>query len=97
MVKITDVNIFMMEDSGNLKAFADVTIGDEFAVHGLKVLAGDDGLWVGMPSRYVKKNDTYRDVFHPVSKEGREKLFKAVLDEYKRRVEGERYPAGKRL
>lgn len=86
MAEITDVNIFMMDGSGKLKAFADVTMDGEYAIHGLKVMEGNDGLWVGMPSRYDKKNDTYRDIFHPVSSEAREKLFKVVLDEYRRKA-----------
>ncbi len=46
MVEITNVNIFMMKDSGKLKAFVDVTMDGEYAVHRLKVLEGDDSLWV---------------------------------------------------
>ncbi len=86
MVDITDVSIFTMEGSDKLKAFADVVLDDEYAIHGLKVMEGNDGLWVGMPSRYDKKNDTYRDIFHPISKEAREKLFNAVLDEYRKKT-----------
>lgn len=84
-MEITDVNVFMMEGSGNLKAFVDVTMDGEFAVHGLKVLETDGELWVGMPGRYDKKNDRYRDVFHPISREAKDKLSRVVLEEYKRK------------
>lgn len=82
MAEVTDVRIFEFSGSGQQKAFADVVLDDEYAIHGLKVMEGNDGLWVAMPSRYDRKNDTYRDVFHPISKEAREKLFNAVLEKY---------------
>ncbi|MFP3908776.1 MAG: SpoVG family protein [Archaeoglobaceae archaeon] len=85
MAEVTDVRIFEFSGSGSgqQKAFADVVLDDEYAIHGLKVMEGNDGPWVAMPSRYDRKNDTYRDVFHPISKEAREKLFNAVLEKYK--------------
>jgi len=84
MAEITDVRIFKSKSEGNLKGFAAVTLDGEFVVHGLKVMSKDDGtLWVGFPSRKDSKGE-FLDIFHPVTKEAREKILKAVLDAYQK-------------
>lgn len=88
MAEISDVKIYVTKTDGPQKAFAAVTLDGEFAVHGIKVMARDDGtLWVAFPSRRDSSGG-YRDVFHPVTKEGREKIFQAVLDAYEAQLEG---------
>ncbi len=82
MVDITDVRIYKMEDAGNLRAYATVTLGEAYAVHGLKVLDGEKGLWVSMPATKSRKTGEFKDVFHPISQEAREGLVKAVLAKY---------------
>lgn len=82
MVDITDVRIYKMEDAGNLRAYATVTLGEAYAVHGLKVLDGEKGLWVSMPATKSRKTGEFKDVFHPISQDAREGLVKAVLEKY---------------
>lgn len=67
-------------DEGKVKAIASVNIGDAFAVHGVKVLAGANGDAVVMPS--VKYKDKYQDTFHPINREAREQINNTVLDAY---------------
>ncbi|MFQ5975750.1 MAG: septation protein SpoVG family protein [Candidatus Hydrothermarchaeales archaeon] len=87
MVELSDIRIYKLKDSEKQKAFASVTLDGEFAVHGLKVMARDDGdLWVGFPSRRDASGQ-FRDVFHPITKEAREKIITAVLDAYNNEAE----------
>jgi stage V sporulation protein G len=81
MADITDIRIYKIEGTGNLKAFATVTLDDAFAVHGLKVMEGDSGLWVSMPASKNKRGE-FKDIFHPINKEAREVLVNAVLEAY---------------
>lgn len=81
MADITDIRIYKTDGTGNLKAFATVTLDDAYAVHGLKVLEGDSGLWVSMPASKNKKGE-FKDIFHPINKEAREALVTAVLGAY---------------
>lgn len=82
MVEITDVRIYK-KDKGNLKAFASVTIDNAYVIHGIKILEGERGLRVYMPSSRNKRGE-FRDIFHPISKEAREYLVNAVLEAYRR-------------
>ena len=83
MAEITEVRIYKSRTEGAVKAYATISLDDEFVVKGIKVLEGENGLWVGMPSRRVK-DGTFQDLFHPASKEAREKIVKAVLEAYDR-------------
>ena len=77
--------LFCDEDK-KLKAFASANIGP-FAVHGIRVFENDKGMFINMPSNSytdAQGNKQYEDVFHPVTKEGRELLVKNVLDAYNR-------------
>jgi stage V sporulation protein G len=89
MIEISDVRIFRIIGGDRVKAYANVTLGDEFAVHGVKVMAREDGsLWVSMPRQRSASDGQWRDVFHPVTSEARERLLKAVLEAYERFVDG---------
>lgn len=81
MVEITDVRIYLRENSGNLKAYASVTLDGAFVVHGIKVLEGENGLWVSMPSTRNRRGE-FKDVFHPITRESRDQLVNAVLQAY---------------
>ncbi|MFQ6136274.1 MAG: SpoVG family protein [Candidatus Hydrothermarchaeales archaeon] len=85
MAEITEVRIYKMEDAGNLKAYATVTLDNAYVVHGLKVMEGDNGLWVSMPASRNKKGE-FKDIFHPISSEARETLVSAVISEYESSV-----------
>ncbi len=83
MAQITDVRIYKLKIVGPQKAWAAVTLDGEFAVHGLKVMENEKGLWVSMPARKDAKGE-YQDVFHPITKEARERIIKAVLEAYQK-------------
>ena len=79
-MEITEVNI-NLRDEERLKAFANITFDDVFVVRGLKVIDGNNGLFVCMPSR--KMNDgSYRDIAHPIRNEFRVKLEEIILKTY---------------
>jgi len=87
-MEITEVSI-NLRDEERLKAFANITFDDVFVVRGLKVIHGNKGLFVSMPSR--KMNDgTYRDIAHPINNEFRRKLEKIILDAYFKVLEQEK-------
>lgn len=69
-----------------LKAIASVTLGGAFAVHGLSVYDGQNGLYVKMPA--TKYKDEYNDTFHPITKESRQELSDCVLDAYEQKLGG---------
>lgn len=89
MAQITDVRIYRIEGTGNLRAYATVTLDGAYVVHGLKIMEGEGGLWVGMPASKNKKGE-FKDVFHPINKEARELLVNAVIGAYEKgSTEGE--------
>ncbi len=81
-VNITEVRIALREDD-KLKAFASVTFDDCFVVRGLKIIAGNGGMFVAMPSR-KKPDGTYQDISHPINNEMRDKLETCVISEYEK-------------
>jgi len=81
-VDITEVRIALREDD-KLKAFASVTFDDCFVVRGLKIIAGNGGMFVAMPSR-KKPDGTYQDIAHPINNEMRDRLEHRVISEYER-------------
>ena len=81
MAEITEVRIYKTRGNGSVKAYASVSFDNEFVVKGLKVVEGERGLWVSMPSRKLK-DGSFQDIFHPVSREARDKIVDAVLKAY---------------
>ena len=67
-MNITDVRIRRMGEEGKMKAVASVTFDDEFVVHDIKIIDGQNGLFIAMPSRKVGEGD-FRDVAHPLKSE----------------------------
>ncbi|MCL2573562.1 MAG: septation regulator SpoVG [Defluviitaleaceae bacterium] len=80
-MKITDIRIKMVEREGRMKAIASVVFDDEFVVHEIKIVEGERGLFIAMPSRKTNNGD-FRDIAHPVSSEVRERIQNAVLQKY---------------
>ena len=78
-MNITQVKVTKLTDSKTL-AFASITFDECFVVTGLKVLNGKNGLWVAMPNR--KKDEEYIDTAFPITKEFRQTVIDAVLNEY---------------
>lgn len=81
-MKITDVRVRLVKkDDSKLKAVSSVTFDDCFVIHDIKVIEGNDGSFIAMPSR--KTNDgEYKDIAHPIRQETREELIKAILEAY---------------
>lgn len=80
-MKVTDVRIRKTKDRGNLKAIACVTFDEVFVVHDIKLIEGDKGMFIAMPS-YKTKDGEYRDIAHPLNSETREMILREVLDKY---------------
>lgn len=81
-MQITDVRIRKIEKEGKMKAVVSITIENEFVVHDIKVIEGEKGLFIAMPSRKAGDGE-YRDIAHPINSETREKLQQLILDKYK--------------
>jgi stage V sporulation protein G len=80
-VTITDVRIRKIQSEGKMRAVASVTFDDSFVVHDIKVIEGQSGLFIAMPSRKTPDGE-YRDIAHPINSETREKLQNIVLEKY---------------
>ncbi|OQY34635.1 MAG: transcriptional regulator [Spirochaetaceae bacterium 4572_59] len=78
---ITDIRIRKVNADGKLKAYVTVTFDDSFVVHNVKIIEGDSGVFIAMPSRKTK-NGVYKDVAHPINTEFRTILQDRILDEY---------------
>ncbi|MDL1872524.1 septation protein SpoVG [Deltaproteobacteria bacterium PRO3] len=81
-MEVTEVRVFPVNEE-KLKAYATVTFDDCFVVRDLKVIHGNSGLFVAMPSK-KRKDGTFKDVAHPLNNEFRAKIETAVLDAYER-------------
>lgn len=82
-MKITDVRLRKIADEGRMKAVVSITFDDEFVVHDIKVIDGQNGMFVAMPSKKVGDGD-FRDIAHPINPETRAKIQAAILEEYDR-------------
>ncbi len=82
-MNITDVRIRRMTKEGNMKAVASITLDNEFAIHDIKIIEGDKGLFIAMPSRKTPEGE-YRDIAHPISHEAREAVQTAILEAYEK-------------
>lgn len=86
---ITEVRIFPKDNLGKTLAFANITIMDQFVVKNLRVVKGDKGIFIGMPSN-KKKNGEYVDIFFPITQDAREKITQIIVDKYEETIkEGE--------
>jgi stage V sporulation protein G len=78
---ITDVRIRTMDNGGRMKAVASITFDDEFVVHDIKIVEGEKGFFVAMPSKRV--GDTFKDVAHPLLAATRKKISDAIFEKYR--------------
>lgn len=81
MLQITDVRVRKIAKEGKMKAIVSVTIDDVFVVHDIKVIQGDKGLFIAMPSRKAGDGE-YRDIAHPINSETRNELQNIILEAY---------------
>ena len=80
-MEITDVRIRTVEKDGRMKAVASVVFDDKFVVHDIKIVEGERGLFIAMPSRRTNRGD-FRDIAHPLTSKMREQIQTAVLAQY---------------
>lgn len=80
-MQITDVRIRKVEKEGKMKAVVSITIDEEFVVHDIKIIEGEKGLFIAMPSRKAADGE-YRDIAHPINSETRERIQKLILEKY---------------
>ncbi len=82
-MNITDVRIRKINDDGKMKAVASVTFDNEFVVHDIKIIDGQNGLFVAMPSRKMGEGD-FRDIAHPLVSDMRNKIKDAIFEAYEK-------------
>lgn len=87
-MQITDVRIRRVEKEGKMKAVVSITIDEEFVVHDIKIIEGEKGLFIAMPSRKAADGE-YRDIAHPINSETREQIQKLILEKYQETVVAE--------
>lgn len=82
-MQITDVRIRKISTEGKMKAIVSVTFDNEFVVHDIKVIEGQNGLFIAMPSRKTPDGE-FKDIAHPINTVTREKIQVAILDEFEK-------------
>lgn len=87
-MQITDVRIRRVEKEGKMKAVVSITIDEEFVVHGIKIIEGEKGLFIAMPSRKAADGE-YRDIAHPINSGTRERIQKLILEKYEETLAAE--------
>ena len=80
-MQITDVRIRKISKEGKMKAIVSITLDGEFVVHDIKVIEGEKGLFIAMPSRRAGDGE-YRDIAHPINSQTREMIQNIILDRY---------------
>ncbi len=80
---ITDVRIRKINDEGKMKAVVSITFDDEFVVHDIKIIDGQNGLFIAMPSRKMGEGD-FKDIAHPLKSETRNRIKEAIFVEYEK-------------
>ena len=85
-MQITDIRIRSVEKEGKMKAVVSITIDDEFVVHDIKIIEGEKGMFIAMPSRKAVDGE-YRDIAHPINTATRERLQSMILSKYQESLE----------
>ena len=80
-MEITDIRVRRINKEGKMKAVVSITFDNEIVIHDIKVIEGDKGLFIAMPSRKTSEGD-FRDIVHPINSPTRQKLQDAVLEKY---------------
>ena len=80
-MEITDVRVRKIDKEGKMKAVVSITIHDEFVIHDIKVIEGEKGLFIAMPSRKSTDGE-YRDIAHPINSETRSRVQDIILKKY---------------
>ena len=80
-MNITDIRLRKVGDESKLRAVASITFDDEFVVHDIKIIEGQNGMFIAMPSKKMGEGD-FRDIAHPLVSETRNKIRDAIFEEY---------------
>ena len=80
-MQITDVRVRKLEREGKLKALVSITLDNEFVIHDIKVIEGDKGLFIAMPSKKTGEGE-YRDIAHPIKTKTRNRIQSIILEKY---------------
>ena len=87
-MQITDVRIRKITTDGKMKAIVSVTFDNEFVIHDIKVIEGQNGLFIAMPSRKTPDGE-FKDIAHPINTDTREKIQGSILDAYEKALNEE--------
>ncbi len=85
-MEITDIRIRKVTKDGKMKAVVSITLDGEFVVHDIKVIEGEKGLFIAMPSRRASDGE-YRDIAHPINSVTRERIQRMILEEYEKALQ----------
>ncbi len=80
-MQITDVRVRKIEKEGKMKAIVSITLDNEFVIHDIKVIEGEKGLFIAMPSRKAADGE-YRDIAHPINSATRDMIQSVILSKY---------------
>ncbi len=80
-MQITDVRVRKVDKDGKMKAVVSITIDNEFVIHDIKVIDGDKGLFIAMPSKKSMDGE-YRDIAHPINSDTRDRIQRQILEAY---------------
>ena len=80
-MQITDVRVRKVSKEGKMKAIVSITLDNEFVVHDIKVIEGEKGMFIAMPSRKAADGE-YRDIAHPINSDTRDKIQGIILAKY---------------
>lgn len=84
-MKITDVRVRKVAKEGKMKAVVSITIDEEFVVHDIKVIEGEKGMFIAMPSRKASDGE-YRDIAHPINSLTRDSIQTMILNRYEEAI-----------
>ena len=87
-MNITDVRVRKVAKEGKMKAVVSITIDEEFVVHDIKVIEGEKGLFIAMPSRKATDGE-YRDIAHPINSGTRDRIQTIILEKYQEVMDAE--------
>jgi len=82
-MRVTDVRVRKIAKEGKMKAIVSITLDEEFVVHDIKVIEGERGLFIAMPSKKVSDGE-YRDIAHPINSDTRDAIQKVILESYEK-------------
>ena len=85
-MQITDVRVRRIEKEGKMRAIVSITLDNEFVVHDIKVIEGEKGLFIAMPSRRATDGE-YRYIAHPINSSTRDMIQKVILEKYEQTAE----------